>query len=135
MPERKTVERAKAALRQGKRPSTAAGEFVREEIEHIRRGEHGARSAKQAIAIGLSEARRAGIPLKPPRKGQTGERTRRSAEAAYEVGQRRRKPRAPSAKRGAAALRALKREGKSAASHRALSTQARRAARKRRAGR
>ena len=135
MPERKTIERAKAALRQGKRPSTAAGEFVREEIEHIRRGEHGARSAKQAIAIGLSEARRAGIPLKPPRKGETGERTRRSAEAAYEVGQRRRQPKAPSRKRSAAALSALKREGRSAASRRALSTQARRAARKRRAGR
>src|SRR5512133_787026 len=135
MPERKTIERAKAALRQGKRPSTAAGEFVREEIEHVRRGEHGARSTKQAIAIGLSKARRAGVPLKPPRKGETGERTRRSAEAAYEVGQRRRRPKAPSRKRGTAALRALKREGRSAASRRALSTQARRAAAKRRAAR
>lgn len=135
MPERKTVERARAALRQGKRPSTAAGEFVREEIEHVRRGEHGARSTKQAIAIGLSKARRAGVPLKPPRRGQTGERTRRSAEAAYEVGQRRREPKAPSRKRSAATLRALRREGTAAASPRALSAQARRSAAKRRRGR
>ena len=84
MPEKKTVERAERAKRQGKRPSTQAGEFVHEEIEHIRKGKHGARSAKQAIAIGLSKARRAGVPLKPPGKGQAKKRTRRSAELAVD---------------------------------------------------
>src|SRR5437867_634951 len=73
MPERRTIQRAKKDLREGKRPSTAAGEFVREEIEHIRHGKHGARSSKQAIAIGLSKARRAGVPL-PPRKGKPAAR-------------------------------------------------------------
>jgi hypothetical protein len=66
MPEKKTLQRAERDRRQGKAPSTQAGEFVREEMEHIREGKHGARSAKQAIAIGLSKARRAGVPLKPP---------------------------------------------------------------------
>ncbi len=131
MPEKKTVEKAKAALREGKRPTTAAGPFVREELEHVRRGEHGARSPEQAIAIGLSKARRAGVPLPPPAKGKAKERTRRSAQAAYEVGQKRRKPRAPSRKRGAAARGALKREGKGAASRSALSAHSRRAARRR----
>lgn len=135
MPEKKTVERAKAALREGKRPTTAAGEFVREEMEHIRRGKHGARSPQQAVAIGLSKARRAGVPLPPPAKGEAKERTRRSAQSAYEVGQKRRKPRAPSRKRGAAALGALKRERKSTASKAALSSQAKRAAARRRARR
>lgn len=135
MPEKATERRAKAALRRGKKPTTAAGEFVREEIEHVRRGKHGARSTKQAIAIGLSKARRAGIPLKPPKKGQGSRRTRRSAEAAYEVGQRKRKPRAPSRRRSAASRGALKREGKGAASRRALSSQARRAASRRRSRR
>src|SRR5687768_8155015 len=97
MPEKTTVEKAKADLRAGKSPSTAAGEFVREEIEHIREGKHGARSPEQAIAIGLSKARRAGVPLKPPARGRTSARTRRSAARAYDVGQRRRTPRAPSA--------------------------------------
>src|SRR5216117_198176 len=87
MPERKTIERAKADKRQGKPPSTQAGEFVREEMEHIREGKHGARSTKQAIAIGLSKARRAGVKLPPPKPGKTTERTRRSAERAYEAGQ------------------------------------------------
>lgn len=119
-------------LRQGKRPSTAAGEFVREEIEHVRRGKHGARSTKQAIAIGLSKARRAGVPLKPPARGQTSARTRRSAEQAYEIGQGRRKPKTRSARRGKAAERALRREPRKAASTSALSRQARSAARKRR---
>ena len=91
MPEKKTVERAKEDLRRGKSPSTAAGEFVREEIEHVREGKHGARSAKQAIAIGLSKARRAGVPLRPPQRGRTSERTRRAAEREYEIGQGRRK--------------------------------------------
>ena len=86
MPEKKTIERAEEDLREGKRPTTAAGEFVKEEMEHIREGKHGARSTKQAIAIGLSKARRAGVPLKPPKKGQTSERTRKSAERAYETG-------------------------------------------------
>ncbi len=132
MPEKETERRAKAALREGKRPTTAAGEFVREEIEHVRHGEHGARSPKQAIAIGLSKARRAGVPLPPPGKGEAKERTRRSAKRAYEVGQKKRKPSAPSPRRGAATKRALKREPRSSASRRALSGQAKRAAARRR---
>src|SRR5512132_2367940 len=85
MPEKKTLERAEEDLREGKRPSTAAGEFVREEMHHIREGKHGAQSTKQAIAIGLSKARRAGVPLEPPGPGQTSESTRESAERAYEI--------------------------------------------------
>jgi hypothetical protein len=135
MPSKTTARKARKALREGKRPSTAAGEFVREEMEHIREGKHGARSTKQAIAIGLSKARRAGVPLRPPAKGSVSERTRRSAERAYEEGQGRRKPRAPSARRSEATRRALKREPREAASHRALSTQAKRAAAKRGRGR
>jgi hypothetical protein len=131
MPKKKTVRKAKAALRAGKRPTTAAGEFVREEMEHIREGKHGARSPEQAIAIGLSKARRAGVPLKPPRKGRGKKRTRRSAQRDYEVGQGRRKPRRPSRKRSKAVTRALKRESKSSASKSALSRHAKRAARKR----
>ena len=79
MPEKKTLERARKDKRQGKAPSTQAGEFVREEMDHIREGKHGARSAKQAIAIGLSKARRAGVKLPPPKEGQTSERTRTQA--------------------------------------------------------
>lgn len=135
MPEKKTVERAKAALRSGKRPTTAAGEFVREEIEHVRRGKHGARSPQQAIAIGLSKARRAGVPLRPPGKGQAKERTRRSAEYAYEVGQRKRRPKSPSSKRSTAVLGALKRERRSSTSRSSLSAQAKRAAARRRSRR
>jgi len=135
MPEKETVERAKKDLREGKSPTTAAGEFVREEMEHIREGKHGARSTKQAIAIGLSKARRAGVPLKPPAKGQAKARTRSSARRAYEVGQGRRKPRRPSARRSRAVRAALKREGHKAASRKALSTHARRAARRRRTAR
>ena len=86
MPEKKTVERAKQDLKAGKSASTAAGEFVHEEIDHIREGKHGARSTKQAIAIGLSKARRAGVPLAPPKSGQASERTRRSAQRDTEVG-------------------------------------------------
>src|SRR5262245_32205777 len=108
MPEKQTVRKAKQDLRRGKSPTTAAGEFVHEEIEHVREGKHGARSTKQAIAIGLSKARRAGVPLKPPRKGQTSTRTRKSAEQAYETGQGTRTPRAPSKRRGRATERALK---------------------------
>ena len=124
MPERKTIERAQKAKRQGKAPSTQAGEFVREEFEHIREGKHGARSTKQAIAIGLSKARRAGVKLPPPEKGTTSERTRKSAASAYRAGQggRRRKP---STRRSRATTRALKREPRKAASPAAISRQAR----------
>jgi hypothetical protein len=73
MPEQETVRRAQRDLKEGKSPSTAAGEFVHEEIEHVREGKHGARSPQQAIAIGLSKARRAGVPLRPPKKGKTKE--------------------------------------------------------------
>ena len=131
MPSKTTVKRAKADLRAGKSPSTAAGEFVREEIEHIREGKHGARSTRQAIAIGLSKARRAGVPLKPPKRGRVKKETRRSAQRDYEVGQGRRKPRTRSAKRSKATLRALKREPRSSASPSALSRHARKAARRR----
>jgi hypothetical protein len=132
MPSKTTLKRAKEDLRSGKSPTTAAGEFVREEVEHVRRGKHGARSPKQAIAIGLSKARRAGVPLAPPKKGQASERTRRSAEAAYELGQGRRTPRSRSAKRSRAVEGALKRERKSSASRRELSAQAKSAAARRR---
>ena len=131
MPEKKTLERARKAKREGKSPTTQAGEFVREEIEHVREGKHGARSAKQAIAIGLSKARRAGVRLKPPRKGQASARTRKSAESAYRAG-RAGARRKVSAKRSRAALRKLKREPKSTVSRKALSKQAKSAARRRR---
>jgi hypothetical protein len=132
MPEKRTIERARRDKRQGKAPSTQAGEFVREEMEHIREGKHGARSTKQAIAIGLSKARRAGVALPPPRKGQASERTRKSAARAYRAGQSS-KHRKPSAGRSRATVKALKREGRQAASHRALSGQAKSAARRRKA--
>ena len=125
MPEKATLERAKRDKRQGKAPSTQAGEFVREEIEHIRLGKHGARSSKQAIAIGLSKARRAGVDLRPPKKGQTSEKTRRSAERAYEAGQRGKRI---SRRRSKGAQKALKREGHAAASKTELAKQARAAA-------
>jgi hypothetical protein len=132
MPTQKTKDAAERDRRQGKAPSTQAGEFVREEIEHIREGKHGARSTKQAIAIGLSKARRAGVRLKPS-KGASA-RTRRSAERDLEKG-RRRRPRRTSARRSRAATNALRREGRAAASRPALSRQARSAAaRRRRAG-
>jgi hypothetical protein len=132
MPTKSTTERAKRDLREGKRPTTAAGEFVREEIEHVRQGKHGARSSRQAIAIGLSKARRAGVPLPPPKKGRAKSKTRQSAARDYEAGQGKRKPRAPSARRSRATEKALKREGHSAASHGALSAQAKRSAAARR---
>ena len=136
MPTKSTVKKAKRDLSAGKRPSTAAGEFVREEIDHVRKGKHGARSAKQAIAIGLSEARRAGVPLKPPARGRASARTRREATLAYETGQGRRKPRPPSAKRKRASTRALKRERTTTVSRRALAAQNRSAkARRNRASR
>ena len=131
MPSKKTITRAKRDKRQGKAATTQAGEFVREEIHHIREGKHGARSPQQAIAIGLSKARRAGVDLPPPKKGTTSEKTRRSAERAWERGQGAAPKRAPSAKRSRAIHRALEREGSSAASHKALARQAHTAARRR----
>src|SRR6202035_5371378 len=113
MPEKKTVERARRAKRQGKAPSTQAGEFVREEMEHIREGKHGARSAKQAIAIGLSKARRAGVKLPPAPGAKSKTKATKSK---------------PSPTRSRATSKALKREGHAAASHRALSRHARKAA-------
>ena len=130
MPWKTTLKRARQAKRKGKAPTTQAGEFVREEIEHVRRGKHGARSTKQAIAIGLSKARRSGVDLKPPAKGTVSEKTRRSAEQAYRAGRGGPKKK-PSAKRSRAAMNALEREGHSAASRSALSRQARSAARRR----
>src|SRR5881396_549688 len=103
MPEQETIERAREDKREGKSPSTQAGEFVREEIEHIREGKHGARSTKQAIAIGLSKARRAGVKLPPPKKGTTSRETRRKAERDIERGRRATKP---AAKRSTARLKA-----------------------------
>ena len=129
MPEKKTLERARRDRAQGKSPSTQAGEFVHEEIEHVREGKHGARSTRQAIAIGLSKARRAGVRLAPPRKGASA-RTRRQAERDTRRG-RTAASRRPSAKRSRGTERALKREGHAAASRAALSRQAKSAARKR----
>jgi hypothetical protein len=131
MPEKETIERARQDKRAGKSSTTQAGEFVREEIHHVREGKHGARSAKQAIAIGLSKARRAGVDLPPPKKGKTSERTRKSAERAYARGRGEPPKRSPSAKRSRAVHRALERESQSAVSHAALAKQARAAARQR----
>jgi len=131
MPEQATITLARAARRRGKSPSTQAGEFVREEIRHVRRGEHGARSTKQIIAIGLSMARRAGIDLPPPRKGHTShttEETRRRAIRDYQTGHYGAVKR-PSRTRARATLRALRREGGQAASKEALSKHARAVAR------
>jgi len=126
MPEKETLERARRDKREGKSPSTQAGEFVRQEMDHIREGKHGARSTKQAIAIGLSEARRAGIDL-PPSKNSS-EETKEQARRDIRKGRSGAKK---SAKRARATRKALKREGRSAASKEALSSQARSAARKR----
>lgn len=125
MPEQKTIQRAREKKRQGKAPSTQAGEFVREEMHHIREGKHGARNTKQAIAIGLSKARKAGVDLKPPREGQTSERTRRNAERAYEQGQQGRSGNKSNPRRSRATRQTLKREGRQAASHKALAQQVR----------
>ncbi len=130
MPSRQTIRKARRDKREGKSPSTQAGEFIHEEIDKIRRGKHGARSTRQAIAIGLSEARRAGVDLPPPRKGRASKRTRRSAKYAYEAGQGKRKTtRRPRVSR--AVKKVLKKEPRSAASHRALSKQAKSAASRR----
>jgi hypothetical protein len=128
MPEKKTVQRAQKAKRQGKAPSTQAGEFVREEMHHVREGKHGARSTKQAIAIGLSKARRAGVDMPAPKGASKS--TRRSAESDRRAGKTARR-RKPSPTRSRAVRGALKREGRSAASKKALSRQARTAAARR----
>src|SRR4026208_1793332 len=109
MPEKQTIERARRDKRAGKAPSTQAGEFVREEIHHVREGKHGARSTKQAIAIGLSKARRAGVKLPPPGRSAKAT-TRKSAESASRASRTRRRP---SSRRSRAVRRALKREGRS----------------------
>ena len=128
MPERAVRKRAQRDRREGKAPTTQAGEFVREEIEHVREGKHGARSTKQAIAIGLSKARRSGVKLKPPKRAKAS--TRRQAARDSRKGRSGRTAQ-PSGRRSRATLRALKREGRGAASHKALSQQARAAARRR----
>ncbi len=126
MPDQETIERAQEDEREGKSPSTQAGEFVREEMEHIREGKHGARSPQQAIAIGLSKARRAGVKLPPPKRGSA--RTKKQAARNLRKGKSRRKP---SRRRSRAVRKALKRESSRSASRKALSRQARSAARRR----
>jgi Family of unknown function (DUF6496) len=123
MPEKETIERARQAKKEGKSASTQADEFVREEIDHIRQGKHGARSTKQAIAIGLSKARRAAVKLAPPEKGSVSEGTRRKAVRDSEMARSGRR-RNPSAKRARATSRALKHESRTAASRESLSEQA-----------
>src|SRR3989440_8639758 len=128
MPEDETIERAHEDEREGLSPSTQAGEFVREEMEHIREGEHGARSPQQAIAIGLSKARRAGVELPPPKRGK--ERTKRQAKRDLAKG-RKGSRKKPSRRRSRATKRALKRESRRSASKKALSRQAKRASARR----
>jgi hypothetical protein len=130
MPEKATIERARKDARQGKAASTQAGEFVREEIHHVREGKHGARSTKQAIAIGLSKARRAGVKLPPPKRGRTSEETRTQAARDTAKGRSHGKKK-PSARRSRAVLGALKREGRAAATPAALARQARSSAKRR----
>ena len=125
--DKETIERARRDAEQGKSPSTQAGEFVREEIHHVRQGVHGARSVKQAIAIGLSEARRAGVKLQPPEKGKASNEVRRQAKMDLAKAGRRSK----SSKRSQATFEALQRESKRTASHSALSAQARASSRSR----
>ena len=127
MPEKETLERAAEDKREGKSPSTQAGEFVREEIEHVREGKHGARSTKQAIAIGLSKARRAGVDLQPPKQGST----KMKEQAKRDLRKGKKSAKKKSAKRARATRAALKREPHRAASKLALSRQAKRAAKKR----
>jgi hypothetical protein len=131
MPDKRTIARARRDARQGKAATTQAGEFVREEIHHVREGKHGARSTKQAIAIGLSKARRAGVKLTPPAKSQASARTIPQAKRDASHGQHRQTGKT-SAKRARASLRALKREQYGAASRPALARHARKAARNRR---
>jgi hypothetical protein len=131
MPEKQTLQRARRDRREGKAASTQAGEFIREEMHHIREGKHGARSARQAIAIGLSKARRSGVELPPPEKGDAPEETRQKAKRDYERGHGAPPRRKSTARRARASKTALKREDRSAASHRALARQAHSAARRR----
>lgn len=131
MPDRKTLEKARKDKREGKSRSTQAGEFVHEEIKHIREGKHGARSTKQAIAIGLSKARRAGVTLKPPSPSATSKRTRKAAARDERAGQKKRSHK-PSARRAKASLRKLKGEPRSVVSHAALSRHAKAVARRKR---
>ena len=128
MPDKETIERAHQDAAQGKSASTQAGEFVREEMHHIREGKHGARSPKQAIAIGLSKARRAGVNLGAPKRGTASAATRRKAAKDLRRGRSRRRP---SARRSRAVRGALRREPRSSASRKALATQAHRAAMRR----
>jgi hypothetical protein len=130
MPEKEVVDRAKEDLKEGKSPSTAAGEFVHEEIEHVKEGKHGARSPQQAIAIGLSKARRAGVPLAPPSPGKTKKSTRVAAERDYRKRQAGTTTKV-SAKRSRATEAALKKEPRSTVSHKALSAHAKKAAKAR----
>jgi hypothetical protein len=130
MPEGKIVRRAQRDLKEGKSPSTAAGEFVHEEIEHVREGKHGARSPQQAIAIGLSKARRAGVPLPPPKKGKTKESARKNAQREVEAGQSGSKP-STSPRASRARDRVLQQEPHTTASHSALSRQTLRSSRER----
>jgi hypothetical protein len=130
MPDQQTIKRARQDARQGKSPSTQAGEFVREEFHHIREGKHGAKSTRQAIAIGLSKARRAGVKLPPPQQGKVSEKARRQARLDLKKGEGI-GTRKTSARRSKAIIGALKREGHSAASHLAISRQTQRSARNR----
>ena len=130
MPEQETLKRARQDEREGKSASTQAGEFVREEMEHVRQGKHGARSPQQAIAIGLSKARRAGVKLAPPSRGKTSAKTRAQAEREYEKGQSGRSHKA-SSRRSRGVRRALEREGRHAASGAALARHAAASARRR----
>jgi hypothetical protein len=130
MPGQETVRRAEHDLEQGKSPSTAAGEFVHEEIEHVREGKHGARSPQQAIAIGLSKARRAGVPLPPPQKGHAEESTRKGAEREYRAGQSG-VEHSPSPQASQAREHVLQKEPRSTVSHTALSRQTRASSSKR----
>ena len=128
MPSKATLKRARTKKRKGESPGSQAGEFIREEIHHVREGKHGARSAKQVIAIGLSKARRAGVKLPPPKKGTVSEETRENAKRAYEAGQEKHEP---SPKRSRATREHLEHEGKAAATTKSLSQHARAVARKR----
>jgi hypothetical protein len=129
MPEKVTIERARRDAAQGKSPSTQAGEFVREEIEHVREGKHGAASPQQAIAIGLSKARRAGIKLPPPKRARSSEKVR--SQASRDLAKGRSGGSRPSRKRSRGSLRGLKRQGSQSASRSALSKFARSAAQRR----
>jgi Family of unknown function (DUF6496) len=128
MPERKTIEKAEQDKKEGKSPSTQAGEFVREEIDHVREGKHGVRSTKQAIAIGLSKARRAGVELPPP-EGKTSDETRNKADRDLEAGKAH--VGRVSRKRSRATTRALQREPRKPATRAAISRQAHSAANQR----